>query len=201
VERAQHLFAADVIGKAELQRRESEAAVTQGQVVEPADALFTVADLSRLWAVADVPEQQAALVRTGQSVELDIPSLAGEKLTGRLIYISDTLNPETRTVLVRTEVENPDRRLKPAMLATMLIAGKAMPKLAVPAAAVVREDNNEHVFVQVAPGQYRLTPVILGAEAGGVRPVQSGLKEGEVVVVEGAFHLNNERKRKELEGS
>lgn len=251
VERAQHLFADDVIGKAELQRRESEAAVTQaerqaaedqlrvlgmaprdiaslasrgtinsltpvvasipgtlverkvtqGQVVEPADALFTVADLSRLWAVADVPEQQAALVRTGQSVELDIPSLAGEKLTGRLIYISDTLNPETRTVLVRTEVENPDRRLKPAMLATMLIAGKAMPKLAVPAAAVVREDNNEHVFVQVAPGQYRLTPVILGAEAGGVRPVQSGLKEGEVVVVEGAFHLNNERKRKELEGS
>jgi len=251
VERAQQLFAADVIGKAELQRRENEAAITEaerqaaadqlrvlgmsakdisqlagrgtinslspvvasipgtlverkvtpGQVVEPADALFTVADLSQLWAVADVPEQQAALVRTGQTVEMEIPALAGEKLTGRLIYISDTVNPETRTVLVRTELANPERKLKPAMLATMLIAGKAMPKLAVPAAAVVREDNNEHVFVQTAPSQYRLTPVILGPETGGVRPVQSGLKEGDSVVVEGAFHLNNERKRKELEGT
>ena len=75
------------------------------------------------------------------------------------------------------------------------------PQIIVPAAAVVREDNNEFVFVQIAPSQYRLTPVVLGAETGGVRPVQSGLKEGEVVVVEGAFHLNNERKRKELEGS
>ncbi|HJW04463.1 MAG TPA: efflux RND transporter periplasmic adaptor subunit [Azospira sp.] len=250
VERAQQLFAADVIGKAELQRRENEAAITEaerqaaadqlrvlgmsakdisqlagrgtinslspvvasipgtlverkvtpGQVVEPADALFTVADLSQLWAVADVPEQQAALVRTGQTVEMEIPALAGEKLTGKLIYISDTVNPETRTVLVRTELANPGRKLKPAMLATMVIAGKASPKLAVPAAAVVREDNNEHVFVQIAPGQYRLTPVVLGPETGGVRPVQSGLKEGDGVVVEGAFHLNNERKRKELEG-
>ena len=251
VERAQQLFAADVIGKAELQRRENEAAITEaerqaaadqlrvlgmsakdisqlagrgtinslspvvasipgtlverkvtpGQVVEPADALFTVADLSQLWAVADVPEQQAALVRTGQTVEMEIPALAGEKLTGKLIYISDTVNPETRTVLVRTELANPGRKLKPAMLATMVIAGKASPKLAVPAAAVVREDNNEHVFVQTAPGQYRLTPVVLGPETGGVRPVQSGLKEGDRVVVEGAFHLNNERKRKELEGA
>lgn len=250
VERAQQLFAADIIGKAELQRRENEAAITEaerqaaadqlrvlgmsakdisqlagrgtinslspvvasipgtlverkvtpGQVVEPADALFTVADLSQLWAVADVPEQQAALVRTGQTVEMEIPALAGEKLTGKLIYISDTVNPETRTVLVRTELANPGRKLKPAMLATMVIAGKASPKLAVPAAAVVREDNNEHVFVQTAPGQYRLTPVVLGPETGGVRPVQSGLKEGDGVVVEGAFHLNNERKRKELEG-
>lgn len=250
VERAQQLFAADVIGKAELQRRENEAAITEaerqaaadqlrvlgmsakdiaqlagrgtinslspvvasipgtlverkvtpGQVVEPADALFTVADLSQLWAVADVPEQQAALVRTGQTVEMEIPALAGEKLTGKLIYISDTVNPETRTVLVRTELANPGRKLKPAMLATMVIAGKASPKLAVPAAAVVREDNNEHVFVQIAPGQYRLTPVVLGPETGGVRPVQSGLKEGDGVVVDGAFHLNNEHKRKELEG-
>ncbi|MDE2585882.1 MAG: efflux RND transporter periplasmic adaptor subunit, partial [Betaproteobacteria bacterium] len=119
---------------------------------------------------------------------------------GKLIYISDTVNPETRTVLVRTELANPGRKLKPAMLATMVIAGKASPKLAVPAAAVVREDNNEHVFVQTAPSQYRLTPVVLGPETGGVRPVQSGLKEGDSVVVEGAFHLNNERKRKELEG-
>lgn len=178
-----------------------ERKVTQGQVVQPADALFTVADLSRLWAVADVPEQQAALVKVGQDVQLDIPALDDARLTGKLIYISDTVNPETRTVLVRTELDNKERRLKPAMLATMLIAARPEPRLTVPAAAVVREDNKDHVFVEVAAGQFRLTPVTLGPDSGGMRVVQAGLKQGQKIVVEGAFHLNNERKRAELEGA
>lgn len=177
-----------------------ERQITQGQVVQPADALFTVADLSRLWAVADVPEQQAAQVKVGQAVQIDVPALGDERLTGKLIYISDTVNPETRTVLVRTELDNKARRLKPAMLATMLIAARPEPRLTVPAAAVVREDNQDHVFVEIAEGQFRLTPVTLGPDNGGLRVVQAGLKEGQKIVVDGAFHLNNERKRAELEG-
>lgn len=182
-----------------------ERKVTLGQVVQPADALFTVADLSRLWAVAEVPEQQAALVSVGQAVNIEVPALGGEPLTGKLINISDTVNPDTRTVRVRTELANPGHRLKPAMLATMLITSKPVPKLAVPATAVVRENNVDHLFVQVAPNQFRLTAVTLGAESHSgealLRPVLGGVKEGAVVVVDGAFHLNNERKRKELEGS
>lgn len=182
--------------------------VTPGQVVQPADALFTVADLSRLWAVAEVPEQQAALVSVGQTVSVEVPALEGAQLSGKLINISDTVNPETRTVRVRTELANPEHRLKPAMLATMLITSKPTAKLAVPATAVVRENNAEHVFVQLAPGQYRLTPVSLGAEVRhadqAMRPLlgpKELLQSGTRVVMDGAFHLNNERKRKELEGS
>jgi len=69
----------------------------------------------------------------------------------------------------------------------------------VPAAAVVRENDRDHVFVRQAEGRYRLTPVELGAASGTLRPLLKGLPEGSEVVVEGAFHLNNERKRAELE--
>ena len=248
VERARQLFAADVIGKAELQRRESELAiataeqrgaadqlrvlgmssvaigrlgnngaihsvtsvvstmagtvverqVAQGQVVQPADALYSVADLSQVWVTAKVPEQQAALVKTGQNVDIEVPAL-GTRLTGRLIYVADTVNPETRTVTVRSQVGNASRQLKPAMLATMLIQAAPVERLVVPAQAVVREGDGDHVFVEVGSNQFRLTPVRLGPDADGRRPVLAGLAPAQRILVAGAFHLNNERKRKELE--
>ncbi|WP_018412725.1 efflux RND transporter periplasmic adaptor subunit [Methyloversatilis thermotolerans] len=248
VERAQQLFAADVIGSAELQRRESELAISlaeqraaadqlrvlgvssksleklsekgtinsvspvvatmggtvverlvaQGQVVQPSEVMFTVADLSRVWVEAEVPEQQAAAVRPGQNIQVEIPAL-GQQLTAKLIFIADTVNPATRTVMVRSELDNSDRSLKPAMLATVMIEGRPTARLAVPATAIVRENNKDYLFVEVGPQQYRLTEVALGAAIGDMRPVLGGVAEGTPVVVEGAFHLNNERKRKELE--
>jgi cobalt-zinc-cadmium efflux system membrane fusion protein len=250
-ERAKSLFEADVIGAAELQRRESEYQISvaetraasdqlqllgvtpaaierlgkqgavnsltpvvstlngfvverklaQGQVVQPADALFVVADLSRLWAVAQVPEQQVNQVKVGQSVIIEVPALGNEKLWGKLIYVGQTINPETRTVLVRTELDNRDGRLKPARLASMLIEARAVERLVVPASAVVRENDEDHVFVGEGDGVFRLLKVKLGPEQGGQRVVLSGLKGEEKVVVDGAFHLNNERNRKEMEGS
>jgi cobalt-zinc-cadmium efflux system membrane fusion protein len=250
-ERAKSLFEADVIGAAELQRRESEFQISlaetraaadqllllgvspaaidrlakhgavdsvtpvvatmngvvverklaQGQVVQPADALFVVADLSRLWAVAQVPEQQVSQVKTGQSVRIEVPALGHEKLIGKLIFVGQTIDPETRTVLVRTELDNRDGRLKPAMLASMLIEAKPVERLVVPASAVVRENDEDHVFVGEGDGAFRLVKVKLGPEQGGLRVLQAGLKGGEKLVVDGAFHLNNERNRKEMEGS
>lgn len=250
-ERAKALFDADVIGAAELQRRESEYQISvaetraaadqlqllgvspaaidrlgrhgavdsvtpvvatlsgvvverklaQGQVVQPADALFVVADLSRLWAVAQVPEQQVSQVKAGQSVSIEVPALGHEKLVGKLIYVGQTINPETRTVLVRTELDNRDGRLKPAMLASMLIEAKPVERLVVPAGAVVRENDEDHVFIAEGEGGFRLLKVKLGVEQGGQRVVLSGLKGKEKLVVDGAFHLNNERNRKEMEGT
>lgn len=248
VERARQLFAADVIGKAELQRRESELAIASaeqrgaadqlrvlgmssaaigrlgtsgvihsvtpvvstmagtvverqvapGQVVQPSDALYMVADLSQVWVTAEVPEQQAALVKSGQSVDIEVPAL-GVRLTGKLIYVADTVNPETRTVTVRSAVANANRQLKPAMLATMLIQAAPVERLVVPAQAVVRDGDADNVFVEVGPQQFRLAPVRLGPDVDGRRPVLSGLKPEQRILVSGAFHLNNERKRKELE--
>lgn len=250
-ERARLLFASDVIGAAELQRRESEYAiakaeqqaaadqlrvlgvsprsfesmaqsgginsvspvvatlsgvvverkVAKGQVVQPADALYTVADLSRVWVVAQVPEAESGAVKAGQEVEVEVPALGKAVLTGRLIFVSDIVNPETRTVTVRTEMDNASRELKPAMLATMLIQSRPQEHLVVPAAAVVREDNSDYVFVAAGEGRFRLTRVKLRDDQRGLRVVDSGLEPGDQVVVDGAFHLNNERKRLELEGA
>lgn len=248
VERARQLIQADVIGSAELQRRESELAiaraehraaadqlrlmglptdaiqrlretgslhphanvlatqagvvierkVSQGQVAQPGDPLFTVADLGTVWVVGELPEQAARTVQTGQKVDIDVPAL-GQKLSGKIVFVGDTVSPETRTVPVRTQVDNPQRALKPQMLATMRLAGQSQRALALPTVAVVRENDLDHVYVQTGPQQYRLTPVELGPASEGFRPVLKGLSEGAPVVVEGAFHLNNERKRAELE--
>lgn len=174
--------------------------VSAGQVVQPADNLFVVADLSRVWAVAQVPEQEVSQVNVGQAVRIEVPALRNEKLVGKLIYVGQTINPETRTVLVRTELDNRDGRLKPDMLASMLIAATPTERLVVPSTAVVRENDEDHVFVSLGDGMFRLTRVRLGPDRDGVRVVLDGLKVGEPIAVDGGFHLNNERNRKELEG-
>jgi len=249
VERARQLLQADVIGSAELQRRESELAVanaelrastdqlrllgmsggdiaslrsqgtlapatvvvsprsgvviernvSQGQVTQPGDPLFTVADLDKVWVVGAVPEQAASSVEVGQSMEITVPALGGTPLTGKVVAVGATVNPDTRTVGVRTEVDNPKRALKPQMLATMRISGAPQKTLAVPPAAVVRENDRDNVYVKTAENKYRLTPVELGPNSNGMRALLQGPREGTEIVSEGAFHLNNERKRAELE--
>jgi cobalt-zinc-cadmium efflux system membrane fusion protein len=250
VERAKLLLAADVIGSAELQRRENELQVaqvekraaadqlrvmgvspreiqrtvetgaitstssvvataagviverkvTKGQVVQPADVMFIVADLSRVWVVAQVPEAQIGRVQPGQAVTIEVTSVP-EPVRGRVAWIADTVNPETRTVTVRTEVDNPKRQLRPEMLANVSIAPAPVDRLVVPSSAVVRENNQEHVFVRVSDDRFRMVRVTLADETDGLRVVQSGLKGGERIVVDGAFHLNSERLRAQTEGS
>ncbi|WP_230346411.1 efflux RND transporter periplasmic adaptor subunit [Methylobacillus methanolivorans] len=249
VERARQLLEADVIGAAELQRREAELSaakadlytakeqlqvlgmseksiaqiassgqlrsysnvdarlsgtvisrkVNLGQVVQPAEELFIVADLSRVWAVAEVPEQQVELVQEGEDVEIEIPALSNRKFTGKLIFVGDVVNPLTRTVTVRTDLENKDEAIKPDMLVSMLVQSKPTAQLAVPRRAVVRENDKDYVYVEIAPNKFRLREVELGNEYNEMAAVVSGLEEGETIIIEGAFHVNNERKRKELE--
>ena len=176
-----------------------ERKVTTGQVVQPADVLFTVADLSRVWAVAQVPEQQVAQVKVGQSVRIEVPALENEKLIGKLIYVGQTVNPESRTVLVRTELDNTSGRLKPSMLASMLIESTPTKRMVVPITAIVREQDADYVFIEQKPGSFRLKPVRLSSEHNGQRVVLDGLSQGMRIVSDGAFHLNNHRNLKDME--
>ena len=249
--RARQLYQADVIGQAELQRRESELvqsnadlsgardqlkvlgmsegaiarlartrqvdssaqivssidgivldrAVTAGQVVQPADKVYLVADLSNVWLVADVPEQSAGELAVGKTVVAEIPALPGRRIEGRLSFVGATVNPDTRTVRVRMDLANPTREYKPAMLATMLLQGPPALRAIVPGSAIVREDNKDFVFVQTAPDTFVLRRVSLGGEHGAGRVLNEGLRRGETIVVDGAFHLNNERKRLALQAN
>ena len=173
--------------------------INLGQVVQPADELFVVADLSTVWAVAEVPEHQIDLIEKGQEVDIEIPAIYEKPIKGKLIFVGDVVNPETRTVTVRSEILNNKQEIKPDMLVSMLVLSKPTKKLSVPAQAIVRENDKNYVFVQIAPNKYRLREVTTDEEYQGNVAVINGLSAGETIIVEGAFHVNNERKRKELE--
>ncbi len=172
-----------------------ERKINKGQVVQPADALFTVADLSTLWAISEVPESNSYLIRKGQKAFLIIPALRNQEVEGTVAHVDSIVNPQTRTVVVRMELGNKEGQIKPGMLATMLIESQPIEKLVVPLSAIIREDNHDHVFVRLDDDLYRMVPVKLGPEGRGFKPVISGLKEGQEIVIEGAYHLNTERKR------
>ena len=172
-----------------------ERKINRGQVVQPSDALFTVADLSTLWAISEVPESNSYLMQKGQKAAVIIPALRNREMDGVIAHVDSIVNPQTRTVVVRMDLPNNDSLIKPGMLATMLIESQPVDKLVVPLGAVVREDNHDHVFVRLDDDMYRMVPVKLGPEGKGFRPVISGLKEGQEIAIEGAYHLNTERKR------
>ena len=172
-----------------------ERKINKGQVVQPADALFTVADLSSLWAVSEIPESNAYLIHKGQKVSLIIPALRNAEIEGVVAHVDSIVNPQTRTVVVRMEVPNKEGLIKPGMLATMLIESQPTERLLVPSSAVIREDNHDHVFIREDDETYRMVTVKLGPEGKGYRPVISGLKDGQEIAINGAFHLNTERKR------
>ncbi len=173
--------------------------ISPGQVVQPADTVYIVADLSDLWIVADVPETIAGTVRTGQNVEVEIPALPDRRLRGALSFVSVTVNPDTRTVRVRMDIPNWERQYKPAMLATVLIQGSPQQRRVIPASAIIREDNREYAFVQTAGDTFALRQLSLGDEFENGRVLLSGVRPDEKVVVEGAFHLNNERRQRALQ--
>lgn len=173
--------------------------VVAGQVVQPSDPLFKVADLSTVWAVGDVPEQIARNVMVGQHVEIQVPALEDVILDGLIVFVADTVNPVTRTVMVRTVVENPERKLKPSMLASMRIIESPREMLVLPEEAVVREANRDYVYLAEADNHFLRVPVELGPEMGNVRPVLAGVSAGQNIVVSGAYDLDNERKLSELE--
>lgn len=247
VERARLLLKSEVIGAAEMQRREAELAqaeaerdaardqllllgmppeaveeleknrklnsvarivasmpgtvlsrkITLGQVVQPADALVEIADLSQVWLAADVPAPEAPGLFVGQHVEAEINN---ERISGKLDFVSATVNDATRTVRVHLELNNPKGIYKPAMLATMFVHGRSEPKPILPTTAVVRDENREYVFVQTAENTYQLRPVELGGEFGTDRVVLAGIRQGEKILLDGAFHLNNERRRRAVRG-
>ena len=174
--------------------------ITIGQVIQPADPAFTIADLSSVWIVANVPEEDAGPLQSGMQVEVRIPALPKQKITGHLAFVSPIVDPATRTVEVRMDIANSSGLLKPDELANMTFIGHTDRKLMVPNAAVVREDNKDYVFVQISPRKYVLREVSLGAEENDHRVVLSGVQPDEHIVTDGAFHLNNQRKQNAIKG-
>jgi cobalt-zinc-cadmium efflux system membrane fusion protein len=170
-----------------------EKTITQGTAVTVGSPLFVVADLTELWAVAEIDETELPLVKAGRDVEIRVSAYPGETFGGRITFVADTVNPKTRRVTVRCQVPNADGRLKPEMYAALtLSAGEPRQLLAVPSGAIQEVRGRPIVFVKTAAGSYERRDVAVGPEAEGWVEVRSGVKEGDAVATTGSFLLKSE---------
>ncbi len=177
-----------------------ERTATQGEVVTPDKALFTVADLSTLWVVIDIYEKDLGRLRTGTPVKVTTAAYPDRSFKGAISYISEVMDEKTRTVKARVVVENAGRVLKPGMFATVQIqaAAGAEQIIAVPEEAVFLDGARNYVFIQTAPERFEVREVAVGRTIGNRVEINGGLKTGEPVAVKGAFILKSELKKGEL---
>ncbi len=167
--------------------------VQRGQSVRAGEALYYLADLSRIWIEADIFEQDLRLVRLGESMDVEIAAYPAERFKGNVSYIYPDVNRDTRTARVRLELSNPGARIKPGMFATLTVSAPVSgPALLVPREAVIRTGARDVVFVQQRPGVFELRDVRAGNEAGARIEILSGLIAGERVVARANFLMDAE---------
>ncbi len=171
-----------------------EKEITLGEVIEAGKKVFTISDLSTVWVLLSVYEKDMAKTKNGTPVRIRTESYAGEVFNGKVAYVGDTLDPQSRTVPVRVVVPNPDRRLKPGMSATAEIETPAASgtALVIPSVAIQKIEGKPVAFVREGEGQFQKRDLELGREIRGRVEVKSGLKEGDHVVTEGSFTLKSE---------
>jgi multidrug efflux pump subunit AcrA (membrane-fusion protein) len=179
--------------------------VVPGAAIQAGAPLFEVADLSKVWFLADVFEQDAARLRIGQKAVLELAAYPGERFAGRVQFISPTLSASTRTLRVRLEFANKTGaagvKLRPGMYGNVALELPSASGLLIPSEALVDTGVNQYVFVAKAEGHFEPRLVKVGARAGEKVQVSAGVAEGETVVTTGNFLLDSEsRLRAAIDG-
>ncbi len=172
----------------------------EGMYVKTGTPIYTVADLSTLWAQLDAHESDLAWVQVGQDVSFESQALPGRHFQGQISFVDPVLDPRSRTAKVRVEIGNPEGLLKPEMFVTAVLYAEAHgdasePPLVIPDTAPLFTGRRSIVYVRV-PGtkhpSFESREVVLGPRAGDYYIVESGLQEGDRVVVHGAFKIDSE---------
>lgn len=167
--------------------------VQEGQSVQPGQALYRLADLSRVWVEADVYEQDLRHVRLGEPVGVEVGAIPGERFTGVVSYVHPDVRPDTRTGRVRIELSNTEGQIKPGMFATVYLDTPGAERaVLIPRDAVMRTGTRDIVFVEQEPGVYETRAVRVGTATNGHVQVLSGLLSGERVVARANFILDAE---------
>jgi len=168
-----------------------ESKAVLGAMVDQSVEILTLMDPSLLWVEAEIYERDISRVRIGQDAEIAVPAYPGEVFKGRISFVGDVLREETRTITVRTDVRNPDSKLKPGMFADVTLdVAEDRRALVVPQEAVLDDGGESIVFVPVADG-YAPRVVKVGLRDNGWVQILEGLREGEMVVTAGGFQLKS----------
>jgi membrane fusion protein, heavy metal efflux system len=174
----------------------------QGQLAEPSKPLFRVGRLGRLWLVVHAFERDAVRVRARSKARIEFPALPGRAFQGKVTLVGRQVDPASRTIPIRIEVENREGMLRPGMSATAwLTVGQESGKvLALPVASLQRIEERWIVFIPRSESEFEIRQVGRGRDLGGEVEIVSGIKPGETVVVDGAFLLKAQAERARGEG-
>ena len=176
--------------------------ITRGEVVETNQKLFTVANLTDVWVIGNVPEKDVRFISKDQKVNVVLAAYPHAIFTGTITYVGDVLDPATRTMSLRVSVPNPERLLKPEMFAIIRVYAPPNPdELSIPLEAVQNGSAGAMVFVQRGPGEFEARTVKVGSEQGDLVSVLDGVSAGEQVVTKGSFALKSEMERHKIEPS
>mgnify|MGYP000861703729 FL=1 len=151
--------------------------------------LFVVTDPGNLWIQLDAGEGDLVHLKKGEQLLIESKQYPGERFAGLIRHVADFVDPETRTIKVRGEVPNTERRLKGEMFVNALVALPATQALRAPASAVFLFGEQRYVFVEEALGRYRRQVVQAGSERDGWIEIRAGVQAGDKLVVEGSLHL------------
>jgi cobalt-zinc-cadmium efflux system membrane fusion protein len=183
-------FGQHVIVRAPIAGKVLEVNVAPGEYRnDTSQALMTIADLRTVWVASDVPETAIRLIQVGERLEIELAAYPNEKFIARVKQIADVMDPQTRTVKVRAEVDNSSGRLRPEMFGRIRHVESVVQRPVVPSGAVIQGDGQNVVYVQLSPGVFRMTPVHVGNPVDGNLPVLEGLRPGQSVVVDGVMLL------------
>ena len=174
--------------------------VTVGTSVDPSTTLLTVADLSRVWILAEVPEASIPAVRMGTVAHLGFPASGRPPFAARVDFIYPTLTERTRTLRVRLSVANSGGSLRPGLYGTAVFEAAGLNVITVPRDAVVDTGLQQHVFVAVGD-QFEPRPVTVGVQLADRVEIREGLREGEHIVAAGVFLLDSESRLRATGGA
>lgn len=168
--------------------------------VTPDMELYSMADLSTIWATAEIYEYEVPYVRVGQKAQMEVSYVTGKTYSGRVTYILPTVDPQTRTVKVRVEFANPKFELKPGMFSEILLKIDYGSQIVVPPDAVLDSGDKQTVFVALPDGYFEPREIKTGAKLDDKVIVLSGLKAGEKIVTSGNFLIDSESRLKSAMG-
>jgi Cu(I)/Ag(I) efflux system membrane fusion protein len=160
--------------------------------VDAGAPLFDVVDLSKVWVFLDVYEKDIRFVRAGQPVRMQTEAYPLELFNGRVSFVDPVVTPETRTIRVRTEFSNPQRKLKPNMYVNATISVPSREVLVVPATAILSTGKRAHVWVEVKENTFVPRTVVVGQTSEGFAVVLAGLDDGDTIAATGAFLIDSE---------
>ncbi len=167
--------------------------VREGIYVTAATEIMSVADLDKIWVLAEVFERQAAWVREGQQAMVEFDYLPGKIWHGTVDYVYPELGPKTRTLKVRLRFDNEARMLRPNMFARVTIRGDSIGEVVhVPREALIRGGSVNRLVVSLGGGRFRAQPVDVGIESGDRVEIRNGVSAGDLIVTSGQFLIDSE---------